>query len=150
MSILFSKACQYALQSIIYLAAQPPRTPVLQRDISKALNIPPHFLGKILQLLTRHEILVSHKGKSGGFLLKRSPEEISLLKVAQIVDGDSFLDHCILGFPGCADDTPCPLHPQWSAAKKTIMEMLKRRHVGELGDEIQSKLDFIKLMEESA
>lgn len=143
MSILFSKACQYALQSVIYLAAQRPDTPVLQRDISEALDIPNHFLGKILQQLARNDIVASQKGKAGGFVLSQPPEQISLLRVAKIVDGESFLDHCVMGFPGCEDNNPCPLHPLWSSARKTIIQMLEDTPVTELSEEIQTKLDYI-------
>ncbi|MFQ6615655.1 MAG: RrF2 family transcriptional regulator [Fidelibacterota bacterium] len=146
MSVLFSKACQYAIQSVIYLAAQQPDTPILQRDIAEALDIPNHFLGKILQQLARHGIVVSQKGKAGGFLLSQPPEEISLLRVAKIVDGESFLDYCVVGFPGCQDENPCPLHPLWSSAKKIIIQMLRDTPVTELSDEIQTKLDYIASM----
>lgn len=143
MSLLFSKSCEYAIQSIIYLAAQPSGVPVLQRDISKALDIPPHFLGKILQALTRHEIVSSQKGKSGGFLLNRPHEEISLMSVVRITDGDLFLDKCIIGFPGCDDDKPCPLHAEWSATKQTIIQMLEDRNVSEMSEQLETKLNYI-------
>ncbi|MFQ6607634.1 MAG: RrF2 family transcriptional regulator [Fidelibacterota bacterium] len=143
MSLIFSRSCEYALQSIIYLAAQPPGKPSLQRDISKALNIPPHFLGKILQSLTHHEIVSSQKGKSGGFILNKPADEISLMTVVKITDGDLFLEKCVIGFPGCDDDNACPLHSQWSAAKKIIMQMLKNKHVAELSEELKTKLDYI-------
>ena len=86
MSIGMSRGCEYALQALIYLAAQPVDKPVLQRDISGDLNIPSHFLGKILQQLVRHGFLVSHKGKGGGFLLARTADDITLSEVIKSVD----------------------------------------------------------------
>jgi Rrf2 family protein len=119
-------------------------TPVLQRDISSALNIPQHFLGKILQTLARHDIVTSQKGKSGGFLLKRSPKEFSLYDIVQVIDGSSFLDSCVLGFPGCSDDYPCPVHDRWIETKKDIIKIFKERSIEQLGDGIGKKLEFIK------
>ena len=144
MPIMLSRGCEYALQAVIYLAAQPPNTPVLQRDISSALNIPPHFLGKVLQVLSRHHIVISRKGKTGGFLLGRSPKDIIPYDIIEAVDGAEFLDHCVLGFPGCGDDNPCPVHSQWKQAKEIIIQMLKNNNVEQLSKEIDVKLDLIK------
>lgn len=144
MPIMFSKTCEYAIQTMIYLAAQPRNTPVLQRDIANALKIPQHFLGKILQLLSHRDLVLSQKGKMGGFLLGRAPEDISLYDIVEATDGCTFLDNCILGFPACGDEHPCPVHAQWKPAKEIILQMLKKRNVGELSQEIDIKLDYIK------
>jgi Rrf2 family protein len=144
MAIFLSRSCEYALQAVMYLATKSRNTPVLQRDISSALNIPQHFLGKILQTLTRHDIVTSQKGKSGGFFLKRSPKEFSLYDIVQVIDGSSFLDRCVLGFVGCSDDNPCPVHDEWMDAKKDIIKIFKEKNIKQLSDGIGKKLEFIK------
>ncbi len=132
------------MQAVIYLAAQSDKAPILQRTISEELDIPNHFLGKILQQLTPHNILRSQKGKDGGFSLDRPPTEISLYTIIKIIDGESVLDKCILGFPSCTDDTPCPLHTQWSDAKDSIIGMLKMETIDDLAKRMDDKLDQIK------
>lgn len=144
MSIIFSRACEYSLQAVIYLATQPPNTPVLQPTIAQNLGIPNHFLGKILQQLGRHRIVKSQKGKGGGFLLGIAPEEITLYTIVRIMDGESFLDQCVLGLPDCSDDNPCPVHNEWSRNKNSIIQMLKERTVADLASEIHGKLESIK------
>ncbi len=144
MSVMLSKGCEYALQALIYLATQPKDIPVLQRDISTALNIPPHYLGKVLQLLSRHQIVISQKGKSGGFLLGRSSVDLTPNDIIEAIDGSTFLDDCVLGFPGCGDENPCPVHSQWKKAKGIIIQMLKNKNIEQLGKEVDVKLDFIK------
>ena len=147
MSILFSKSCEYAFQAIIYLAARPPGKPALQREISNALNIPPHFLGKILQTLRNHGYITSQKGKTGGFLLKNSSRDLSLYGIAQLFEGPEFLENCVIGFPGCSDDTPCPFHEEWKIAKELIYKMIKNNQIDELSELIDSKLNYIKDIE---
>ncbi len=143
MSAIFSRGCEYAFQAILYLASQPPDRPVLQRDISKALQIPPHFLGKVLQLLRRSNLVISQKGKSGGFLLGRSPGDIFLYDILEAVDGSSCLDGCLLGFTQCGDESPCPVHSQWKQHKEKIMEMLQTRNAEELSKELHVKLNSL-------
>ncbi|MEE9190521.1 MAG: Rrf2 family transcriptional regulator [Candidatus Neomarinimicrobiota bacterium] len=144
MITLFSKSCEYAFQAIIYLAGRPIGKPALQREISNALSIPPHFLGKILQTLRQHGYITSQKGKNGGFSLSKSSRDISLLGVAQLFEGPDFLAKCVIGFPGCSDDVPCPFHKEWKVAKELIIEMIQYNRVNELSELIDSKLAYIK------
>ncbi len=132
------------MQAVIYLAVRSDGVPILQRTISEELDIPNHFLGKILQQLTPHNIIRSQKGKDGGFSLAQSPTEISLFSIIEIIDGESVLDKCILGFPICEDNTPCPLHNQWSDTKDSIIRMLKTETVADLAKRMDVKLDQIK------
>ncbi len=55
-----------------------------------------------------------------------------------------FLECCVLGFPGCNDTSPCPVHPQWKRAKDSILHMLEDTTLEELSSGIEPKLDLIK------
>ncbi len=69
MSVFFSRQCEYALQSVIYLAQKKQGEMTTIKEISGHLNIPFHFLGKIFQKLSHKGLLHSMKGVSGGFWL---------------------------------------------------------------------------------
>ena len=125
MSLIFSRSCEYALQAVTYLARVEDGTPVHVRTISDALCIPHHFLGKILQILTRDDIVQSTKGAHGGFKLGRKASEIRILEIVHSVDGENSLDNCIMGYPECVEDKPCPLHDEWKKSRETIMKMLR-------------------------
>ena len=73
--MILSQACQYGLQATIYLAVQGD-TPVLSKDIATQLGIPPHFLAKILQELSKRGLLLSIRGRGGGFKLSRDPNPV--------------------------------------------------------------------------
>ncbi len=139
MPVMFSRGCEYALQAMLYLATQQANKPVFQREISQALKIPTHFLGKILQALVRNRLVVSTKGKGGGFTLGREPSKIAIKEIIQAIDGPVFLDGCVLGFPGCSDDSPCPLHGQWKEIKSRITETLLDKNVEQLSRELDTK-----------
>lgn len=141
---IFSRSCEYALQAVTYLASQSQSSSVLARDISGALNIPPHYLGKILQTLVKHNILSSQKGKSGGFVINGTPKEIMLYDIIEIMDGPECLEQCIMGFPGCSDENPCPVHLEWSKLKTGIIDLLKNRSITDLSSNLDLKLDYIK------
>ncbi|MFQ5648861.1 MAG: RrF2 family transcriptional regulator [bacterium] len=131
-----TKGCKYALQALLYLASQPGARPSFQRQIATALDIPPHFLGKVLQMLVRSGLIISQRGKTGGFILGKSAEEITPYEVILAIDGPAFLDDCFLGFPGCNDQFPCPLHSRWTHIKEDIIAMLKTQSIAQLERQI--------------
>ncbi len=135
MPIMFTRGCEYGLQAMLYLAAQPPNTRLLQRDIASSLLVPPHFLGKILQVLAKSGLVVSQKGKTGGFALARLASEITLRQIIEAIDGPMFLDACVLGFPACSDSNPCPAHHKWKAIREDVFRGLINQNLDQLRQE---------------
>lgn len=74
--MLFTKASEYALLSLIYLAQKNDSMGV--DSIATELNISKSFLAKILQNMAREGILKSTRGVNGGFSLAHKPKEINL------------------------------------------------------------------------
>lgn len=74
--MLFTKASEYALISMIYIATKDDSVDV--DKISNELGIPKSFLAKILQSLAKNGLLNSYKGAKGGFTLTKKPSEIPL------------------------------------------------------------------------
>ena len=144
MSIIFSRSCEYATQAVLFLARAPQGEAVLLRDISLALGIPHHFLNKVLQLLTHHGIVTSQKGTNGGFSLAKSAHTITLDEIIHAIDGEGFLAGCVLGFPNCGDDDPCPVHAHWKRARGVISDMLTQKTVAELSKTLNGKLRTIE------
>jgi Rrf2 family protein len=126
------------------MAREAEHQPILLRDISNALKIPHHFLSKVLQSLTRDGVIVSYKGANGGFALGRRAEDITLIDVVRAVDGATFLEQCVLGFPGCADTNPCPIHDSWKRSKGILLETLNTKNVDELSKTLDRKLELLE------
>src|SRR5512139_3726202 len=98
MSVFFSRQCEYALQAVLFLALKTGGEMTSIKELTKRLGIPQHFLGKILQDLTRKGLLISLKGPTGGFGLAMPAKEITLYHIVEAVDGGDFLTTCVLGF----------------------------------------------------
>ena len=129
MSVFFSKECEYAIQSVMYIARRPIGTLTSIKEISRQLDIPHSFLAKIFQKLTRKKILRSVKGISGGFALADAPEKFFLYDIVRAIDGDDMLDSCILGFKTCGDAQPCPLHEQWKIFSGILRSTLTHNNI---------------------
>lgn len=137
MSLIFSRQCEYAIQALIYLAKKPSEQWTSIKEMSEQLNIPQHFLGKILQSLSSKGVLKSQKGFSGGFALGKLPERISVFDIVEAIDGDAYRTECVLGFPDCSNNNPCPVHAKWKELRENIVEMIKKKSLMELAAQIK-------------
>lgn len=137
MSIIFSRQCEYALQAVLYLASKPSEAVTSITELASKAAVPSPFLAKILQHLTHQKLLVSSKGRAGGFKLAKPAREITLFQIVEAIDGSDFLQACVLGFPSCSDRNSCALHLKWSKLREGIFEMLKSRNIAEMAKEMK-------------
>lgn len=143
MTVIFSKKCEYGLQAILYLSTLG-RDAVLSADeIARKLNIPKEFISKILQSLTESGIVLSKKGKSGGFALAKDPRRIRLIDIVAAIDGLAMFDSCVLGFPNCNPDNPCPLHEKWGELRTKAYGMLTDETIDLFREKTISKVNAI-------
>lgn len=120
---MLSKSCTYGIWAVLYLSSVEDREYVPIREISHSLEIPFHFLTKILQLLAKAKIVETLRGSRGGVQLFRPPEQISLRDVIESIDGNGLFNDCVMGLPKCGEDHPCPLHSKWSEVQSKIREI---------------------------
>jgi len=125
MAVLFSRKCELGIQAVLYLASKEGSEVVSSEEIAAELKIPREFVSKILQELTLSGIIISKKGKMGGFSLGKPSSEVSLLDIILAIDGSDVFSKCVLGFPQCSSETPCPMHATWA---KLIDGSFKKLH----------------------
>ncbi|MFA6175493.1 MAG: Rrf2 family transcriptional regulator [Phycisphaerae bacterium] len=88
-----SKTAEYGLIAVGYIALhQKENHKIMAQTISKEFNIPLPFLLKILKYLAKAGILSSKRGPSGGYVLARKPDKISLLDIIMAIK-DIAYDH---------------------------------------------------------
>lgn len=139
MPALFSKACEYAIQSTLYVGLHGDRR-VGIKEIAAKLGIPVHFLAKILQTLAERGVLTSYKGTTGGFTLASPPEQIRLIEIVSAIDGLDVFEQCVLGFPECGSDHACPVHDTWGGVRDTMRKMLSDESLADLMPITKSKI----------
>jgi Rrf2 family transcriptional regulator, iron-sulfur cluster assembly transcription factor len=137
MSIIFSRQCEYALQATTYLALKPAGQMTSIKELAKKLNIPYHFLGKILQDLTYKGLLNSQKGPTGGFALAMSANDITLFHIIDAIDGNEFMNKCVMGFPECTGKNPCAVHEKWGGLRDGIYNMLVSKNIAQMAKEMK-------------
>lgn len=109
----FSKKTEYALRAL-FAIARAPRHQVHQiQDLSHRENIPVKFLEQILLSLRNGGILSSKRGVGGGYMLHRSPSEITLGEVLRKLEGNFAPVPCAEVNPAekctCPNEATCPV-----------------------------------------
>lgn len=113
MHTFLSQTAEYALRAMAWIASRPAGGPVLARELSQGTGIPAQYLAKILRRLVLAGILVSRKGRGGGFTLARPADRIRFRDVLTAVDAYPREDRCAFGWGACDAAHPCPLHDSW-------------------------------------
>ena len=83
------------------------------KTISTDTSVTQRFTLKILHKLVVGDIVQSYKGANGGYKLKIKPEEITLRRVIELIDGPIAIARCLESSEACAlncDKTACIYH----------------------------------------
>lgn len=142
---MLSQKCKYAIRSVLYLAIESNQENGLKggKDVSEALKISQSFTGKILLELARAGIITSVKGPGGGFFLSEENKNVPLIRIVEVMGDISYFTSCGLGLSECSDDHPCPIHDTFKIGRNSLLEQLKNKTIGVLGNEINEKDLFL-------
>ena len=95
-----SKTVEYALISLNHISQADTNSPITVRYISDRYNIPYELLAKILQKLSKQDILESIHGPKGGYKLNDNYNSLTLIEFIEILEGPFWST-------GCLTDSDC-------------------------------------------
>lgn len=121
---LITRDTDYAVRAIAFIA-ESKKEMVSTDELVRRLKIPRPFLRKILQVLNKDGILVSYKGKGGGFRLGQSVKKIFLLDIMKAFQGDVKLNECVFKKRVCPNIKTCPLRKKITRIEGTVLKELK-------------------------
>ncbi|MFA6133001.1 MAG: Rrf2 family transcriptional regulator [Phycisphaerae bacterium] len=114
-----SPAAEFAIRGVLVLAQRHGQGPTTLDAICAERDLPKQYLVKIFASLTKAHLVTPVRGKKGGFLLAREPDNISLLDIVEAVEGPIVLNLCQQVPPQC-DNTACPVRPIWAELQDFI------------------------------
>lgn len=127
---MISLTAEYALRAVVWIAGRPD-TAVGTRDIAEATQVPVGYMSKVLQALARTDLVRSRPGRSGGFVLGRKPDAISVLDIVQAVDPIQRIERCPLRHRQHKAKL-CPLHRRLDQAVAMVERAFAESTIGEL------------------
>ncbi|PJA86636.1 MAG: Rrf2 family transcriptional regulator [Candidatus Moranbacteria bacterium CG_4_9_14_3_um_filter_42_9] len=117
----FSTRAEYGLKAMANLAKDFPRQKTV-RDISKEEKISAKYLERLMGWLRNKNLVQSHKGKSGGYILARNPAKIKVGEIVEILEGPISPMGCVGKI--CALEHKCSSSFVWAKVGVQIKETL--------------------------
>lgn len=130
-----TRAADYAVRVMVYLAALPENQRVLLPALAQATSTPESFLSKVLQSLCRAGLVVSRRGQAGGFELVERGRKASMREVIEAIDGPILLNLCLMSGHSCQRKSWCPAHSVWSKAQAAMLEVLSTTLIADMATE---------------
>ncbi len=129
----FTKAEEYGIFGVMYLAEKNSSQVTPLSEISQAQGIPEKFLAKIFQALSKSGIVRSHRGVRGGFTMARKPSEITIKQVLETIQGPYHLMKCLENMSTCPQDEDfCALREVLCIAEKKLVEIFETFTIADL------------------
>jgi len=117
---MISQKAKYAFKALIHLARQPKGATIQIDDIAREAGVPRKFLEHILLDLKHQGMIASRRGRSGGYVLVRPAEDITIGQVLRAIDGPIAPLSCISrtayqACPDCPDEENCGVRRMFAA-----------------------------------
>ena len=122
---LITRDIDYAVRALIYLADNGKGETVPIPELVDELGITRPFLRKIMQLLAKADVIRSYKGNKGGFRLIKKPEDIYLIDLIEIFQGNFSLNECLLNKDICPNKGNCILNNRVNDIEEKVKKELE-------------------------
>ncbi len=133
-----SSRCEYACRAVVELGLREhTNAPVTSLHIAEQRGIPEKYLVHILLLLKRVGIVRSIRGAQGGYMLGRSPDDITLLNIVRAIDGG------VLDPLPASDGHGNDLKRAWREVAEGIEQVLDNVTVRDLMARAQTSMYYI-------
>jgi Rrf2 family cysteine metabolism transcriptional repressor len=129
----FTKRADYGLMAIHYIASHGDEGAVSAKRIAEEFHIPAERLAKILQRLAKKQLVESHNGPKGGYMLTRGPGEITVGQVLKALEGPVRIVSCMADSDDCPQFSRCNLRRPVQKIQKSITYLLDSMTLAELG-----------------
>jgi Rrf2 family transcriptional regulator, cysteine metabolism repressor len=116
---------RYGLRAMLDLATHgADGNPVYLSDIAKRQGISEKYLEHIFGALNKSGLVRAFRGRKGGYLLTKEPDEITLNEVVTVLEGPCSLVDCVADAKSCPKTESCVTREVWSVLGSKIEEVL--------------------------
>jgi Rrf2 family protein len=120
-----SRRLDYGLQLMIALAAKNSDRPTPSAQLSEQLIIPLPFLHQIAHTLMQSGLIKASPGPRGGLRLNQPAEAITVLKIAEVLEGPICVTPCLDCTDNCERSIFCAAQFMWDDLQTKIVNQLE-------------------------
>lgn len=122
--IRITKQTDYGIVLLTHLAAQPERH-LNAPELAAETQLPVPMVSKILKILVREGILLSHRGVKGGYSLARLAQEITMAEIITALEGPIAITECVDVSSDCSHERLCPVRSNWHRINAAVRGALE-------------------------
>ncbi len=123
---------QYAIKIMIFFAQNNTDKLFNAKIISEKLEIPYKYLTKIMTQLVDANILISTRGREGGYSMAKKASMIRIVDILESVKEYLHENNCVLGVGSCDERKKCALHDKWTTPRKSVLEVFQNTTLAEM------------------
>jgi FeS assembly SUF system regulator len=128
-----AKLTDYAIVLLTYFVREPRAWSA--SELSAESSLPTTTVAKVLKMLTKGHLLVSHRGKLGGYTLAKAARAVSVADVIEVMEGPLCLTECSAkGSHLCAIEGACPVRGHWRRINVAVRSSLAALSLAEMAD----------------
>jgi Rrf2 family protein len=144
---MLTNASKYAIRAVLFLAKcseDGKRFGI--KTIAEEVDIPIHFIAKLLQPLVKEGIISSIKGPNGGYFFTTENGKHNVCDVIHTIEGKPIFDQCFMGLPQCGDENPCPVHHIVAPFKEKMLDKFLHTTLAQFAQEIKDNGSYLSLV----
>jgi Rrf2 family protein len=138
--MMFSTKAEYGVRVMVELARRGDDEPVPLAEIAAEGGLPLAYLEHLVARLRKAGLVDSRRGSRGGYLLARSPVEITMAEIVEALEGSIAPIECISqsadGTIVCSRETEpghvCPTKLLWTRVRFAIVRTLHETTLADL------------------
>lgn len=142
--IRLTRLADYGIVLLTYVARKPEGVVHNVPELAAEANLPLPTVSKVLKVLAKGGLLVSHRGVKGGFHLARRPEEIKLDEIVSVLDGPIAITECSSGAGNrCSHTMRCPARSNLQLINNAVLSALQDITLADMTRPLQQDIVFL-------
>ncbi|HIG78464.1 MAG TPA: SUF system Fe-S cluster assembly regulator [Cycloclasticus sp.] len=119
-----SKLTDYATVILTHIAHQPDEL-YAASDITQSTGVALPTVSKVLKLLSKANLLISHRGAKGGYELAKKPNETNVAEVIAAIEGPIGMTECTTSESTCEQESSCEIKGNWNLINRAVYTALE-------------------------
>lgn len=120
-----STRARYGVRLMLELGIHFGENPILLKNIAKKENLSAKYLGQLVIPLKASGLINSVRGAHGGYMLAKTPREITVKDIVEVLEGDLAPSDCSKNKSLCSRSSYCITRDVWEKLEKSISKTLK-------------------------
>lgn len=136
-----STRSRYGLKAVVDLALCYGEGPVSLPQLASAQGVSEAYLEQLLRALRLGGLVATVRGAQGGYALSRTPAQISVEQVLNVLEGSTALVDCVdTDSSGCKNACSCSARPLFLKLQNRINDVLSATSIQDLADDYMEQM----------